>query len=111
MKHSRLDQFPEARKRQQEHRRCRARELRGRGGGLSDWLDGNQRAHDTLASLFPRVNASIDRVVLIEESEPREDGYEALDRRGELAPLRIPRTAAELAGPQLTSSLTFTPER
>lgn len=41
----------------------------------------------------------------------RYDDRLELWRRGELAPLRIPRTAAELTGPQLTSSLTFTPER
>lgn len=41
----------------------------------------------------------------------RYDDRIELWRKGELAPLRLPRTAAELSGAQLTSSLTFTPER
>ncbi len=61
-------------------------------GGLSYWLDRDQQAHDLIADLFTRVNASMDRVVLVEERDPREEGYEPLDWRSALA--HVPGEAA-----------------
>ncbi|MEP7124285.1 MAG: hypothetical protein ABJE95_25380 [Byssovorax sp.] len=61
-------------------------------GGLSYWLDRDQQAHDLIATLFTRVNASMDRIVLVEERDPREEGYEPLDWRSALA--HVPGEAA-----------------
>jgi len=61
-------------------------------GGLSYWLDRDQQAHDLIATLFTRVNASMDRVVLVEERDPGEEGYEPLDWRAALA--HVPGEAA-----------------
>jgi hypothetical protein len=61
-------------------------------GGLSYWLDRDQQAHDLIATLFTRVHASMDRVVLVEERDPGEEGYESLDWRGALA--HVPGEAA-----------------
>ena len=61
-------------------------------GGLSYWLDRDQQAHDLIATLFTRVNASMDRVVLVEERDPGEDDHEPLDWRGALT--HVPGEAA-----------------
>jgi hypothetical protein len=61
-------------------------------GGLSYWLDRDQQAHDLIATLFTRINESMDRVVLVEERDPGEEGYEPLDWRGALA--HVPDEAA-----------------
>jgi predicted ATP-dependent serine protease len=60
--------------------------------GLSYWLDRDQQAHDLIAALFTRVDASMDDVVLVEERDPREPGYEPLTWAGALA--QVPRDAA-----------------
>ena len=61
-------------------------------GGFAYWLDRDQQAHDLIADLFTRVDASMDRVVLVEERDPREEGYEPLDWRSALA--HVPGEAA-----------------
>lgn len=60
--------------------------------GLSYWLDRDQQAHDLIAALFSRVDASMDRIVLVEERDPSEEGYELLDWRSALA--QVPGDAA-----------------
>ena len=61
-------------------------------GGKAYWLDRDQQAHDLIADLFTRVDASMDRVVLVEERDPLEEGYEPLDWRSALA--HVPSEAA-----------------
>jgi hypothetical protein len=63
-------------------------------GGLSYRVDRDQQAHDLIATLFTRVNASMDRVVLVEERDPGEEGYEPFDWRSALALAHVPREAA-----------------
>ena len=46
--------------------------------GLSYWLDRDQQAHDLIAALFSRVDASMDDIVLVEERDPSELDYEPL---------------------------------
>ena len=46
--------------------------------GLSYWLDRDQQAHDLIATLFSRVYAPMDRVVLVEERDPSEVDFEPL---------------------------------
>ncbi len=60
--------------------------------GLSYWLDRDQQAHDLIAALFTRVDASMDGVVLVEERDPREPGYAPLTWTSALA--QVPRDAA-----------------
>jgi hypothetical protein len=60
--------------------------------GLAYWLDRDQQAHDLIAATFERVHADMDRVVLVEEAEPLEQGFEPLTWEGALA--HVPATAA-----------------
>lgn len=60
--------------------------------GLSYWLDRDQQAHDLIAALFSRSQAPIDRVVLLEERDPDEPGYEPLTWATALA--QVPGDAA-----------------
>ncbi len=53
--------------------------------GQTYWLDRDQQAHDLIADLFTRVDASMNRVVLVKERDPLEEGYEPLDWRSALA--------------------------
>ena len=46
--------------------------------GLSYWLDRDQQAHDLIAALFSRTASPIDRVVLVEECDPKDPDYEPL---------------------------------
>ena len=55
-------------------------------------LDRDQQAYDLIADLFTRVDASMERVVLVEECDPRDEGYEPLEWRSALA--HVPGEAA-----------------
>jgi predicted ATP-dependent serine protease len=46
--------------------------------GLAYWLDRDQQAHDLIAALFDRVDAEMDRIVLVEERDPRDPAYQPL---------------------------------
>jgi predicted ATP-dependent serine protease len=59
---------------------------------LAYWLDRDQQAHDLIAALFSRVHARMDRIVLVDERDPREKGYEPLTWTSALA--HVPADAA-----------------
>ena len=48
-------------------------------GGQAYWLDRDQQAHGRIADPFTRVDARMDRVVLVEERDACDEGYEPLD--------------------------------
>jgi predicted ATP-dependent serine protease len=60
--------------------------------GLAYWLDHDQLAHDLIVATFDRVHAATDRVVLVEEGDPRGRGFEPLTWENALA--QVPANAA-----------------